>query len=528
MTSKSPNKRASQIIAALSEPSPIEEKPSWEDVDSQISVSTKLSIEVEPPLGIQMAIPEPESHCNSGVDEYHSCPEDIPVVEEQEHNGAERKEKNMEKNLSPHTLSSTINTDDMMSQDGVTIHPKDTAALFEMMGEMTEKMKAISNATALIPTIQSELQSMANQITTLQSNFQQQISDVSSRVLINEEEIKSLQREFQSEKSFLNSHVKPVIRKLEKGGLMEVLTKEVIAKIEKNETSLSDLKSSLDSVVSNTSMDQTAHYGLNDEEMQTIARYLQQFELERDEPSDKLMKISLEKVEENVRSLLQANTAAQQRIHKLEGNISQLQKVKPLRTDNQLNHTDENHTKNPPAANETLDHNAIFIGDSNTRDIDMSKLGHGVSRKRFTCYTIPQAMNFLNTATINRQPKKVLLHLGTNDVVSANEEQLKNSFQKLISLTRSKFPDARIYISSIFVRMQKSDPLNKLINNTNNFLEDFCDKTARYTFMNNSNISHKNMRDPKHVNPKGFHMFICNIRAVVFGELYYQSRQRGR
>ena len=236
------------------------------------------------------------------------------------------------------------------------------------------------------------------------------------------------------------------------------------------------------------------------------------------------LKKSLAKVEEHVKTLLQPdNNTLKQRIHQLEENFNRLQKMTKSEKEQHRNRSKE--TK-APSANNTLDHDAIFIGDSNTRDIDMSKLGYGVSRKRFTCYTIPEAMNFLNTATIVQQPKKVLLHLGTNDVVDTELEQLKNSFQELVTVTRSKFPDARIYISSIFCRMKKSDPLNNSITIMNNFIEEFCDTTARYTFIDNSNITHKNMRDPKHVNPKGFHLFIWNIRSAVFGESHYLSKQR--
>ena len=158
----------------------------------------------------------------------------------------------------------------------------------------------------------------------------------------------------------------------------------------------------------------------------------------------------------------------------------------------------------------------------------MKKLGHGLSRKRYTCYTIPQAMTFLNTATIKKQPKQVLLHLGTNDVVNSQVDQLKKDYKELITLARKSFPEARIYISSVFVRMKKNDPLNKTIQNINSHLEDFCDRTQRYTFISNRNILHQDMRDPKHVNPTGFYMFVCNIRRTMFNDILPQRRSGNR
>ena len=74
--------------------------------------------------------------------------------------------------------------------------------------------------------------------------------------------------------------------------------------------------------------------------------------------------------------------------------------------------------------------------------------------------------------------------------------------------------------------MNKADPLNTMIKTLNQELETFCDKTPLFTYMDNSDISHKDMGDTKHVNPSGLHAFVCNIWKVVFGERYNPSRRR--
>ena len=168
----------------------------------------------------------------------------------------------------------------------------------------------------------------------------------------------------------------------------------------------------------------------------------------------------------------------------------------------------------------------IFIGDSNTMQIDMKRCGN-ITRKRFTCFTVPQALKFVETANVVSQPKKVLFHLGTNDIVEQSAEDLRKEFDKLIKLSRQRFPEARIYISSIFCRMDKNDKLNQPISRINNYLEEFCDKTARMTFIDNGNITHENMRDPKHLNPTGRHFFIMNINLIVFG-MAVTSKKKGR
>ena len=157
----------------------------------------------------------------------------------------------------------------------------------------------------------------------------------------------------------------------------------------------------------------------------------------------------------------------------------------------------------------------------------MGKIGRGTTRKRFTCYTIPQAIHFINTANIVVPPKKVVLHMGTNDVkVGPEIDQLRAEYDRLIELARNKFPAARIYISSVFCRMKKDDKLNELINSVNTYLAEYCDRTALFTLVDNSNISHKDMKDPLHVNPTGFHTFLCNLRVTVFGEKHSNSLSR--
>ena len=73
--------------------------------------------------------------------------------------------------------------------------------------------------------------------------------------------------------------------------------------------------------------------------------------------------------------------------------------------------------------------------------------------------------------------------------------------------------------------MRKDDKLNDAINTVNSHLADFCDKTAGFTLVNNSNIDHHDMKDPKHVNPTGFHTFLCNLRVIVFGEKHSPRRK---
>ena len=198
-------------------------KPSWEEVDSPVSVSTKLSMDGEQHLGITLT---------ETTEEYHSCPEDAVDTCTSVATDIESIQKD---------ITNTNN-----DSNGISIPPKDIGTLFEMIGEITEKMKTVTTTTALIPKLQSEIEAMANKISSFQSNIESQITDVSSRVLVYETDIKELKSNMQSDQTYLKSHVKPAIKKLEKGGLLDHLSKDLLAKIETNEKSVSELKVTLD------------------------------------------------------------------------------------------------------------------------------------------------------------------------------------------------------------------------------------------------------------------------------------------
>ena len=85
--------------------------------------------------------------------------------------------------------------------------------------------------------------------------------------------------------------------------------------------------------------------------------------------------------------------------------------------------------------------------------------------------------------------------------------------------TRRRFPEARVFVSSIFNRKSKTDKLNNPIKKMNSILENICDTTPRMTLLDNSNIGHDNMYDPKHIDDVGLDIFLWNIRHTILGEV---------
>ena len=259
MTSKSPSKRISQFLAGTSPSSSNpstptashanspawNEKPPWKNqeeheqflVDSQVSISSKLAINACPP-GIELTdVCEPSGTvvaASSHSDEYHSCHEDLP----------------QEKALDSIPQSQQQTTDDQSNQLPI-INPKDISTLFEMIGDITENMKSITTMAAIIPSLETEMKTMSTQISAINDNVSKQLREINARVLVNEEDIEALKHELQAEKTYTASHVKPAIRKLEKGGMIDALSIDLIQKIETNEKSVSDQRTMINDVKNN-------------------------------------------------------------------------------------------------------------------------------------------------------------------------------------------------------------------------------------------------------------------------------------
>ena len=96
---------------------------------------------------------------------------------------------------------------------------------------------------------------------------------------------------------------------------------------------------------------------------------------------------------------------------------------------------------------------------------------------------------------------------------------------KILDELKSKFPDARIYVSSIFTRKTKETELNKIIKEVNTTLENHIDITEQVTYIDNQHIVTSHLCDDKHIDTKGLFIFLCNIRFNLFGDVQRPQRR---
>ena len=118
----------------------------------------------------------------------------------------------------------------------------DIGALFDMMGELTETTKSITSSTNLIPSLQTNLETLTAQVAAVESKLSSEFANLSARVLTNEESIEDLKKSVDTEKKYVTTHVKPIIKKLEKGNLIDSLSADMSSKISQNSADLAQLK----------------------------------------------------------------------------------------------------------------------------------------------------------------------------------------------------------------------------------------------------------------------------------------------
>ena len=380
----------------------------------------------------------------------------------------------------------------------------DVSLLYQELGKLTESIKEVMHNTAAIPGMQTS-------IATLQVELKTQMTDLQSRVLINEEEILKLREEVSINSAYITQTIKPLVKQINRSKIFDTVIENSgrIMNLETLEDQNVTLKYELDEAEIESAIDSalSAKFQDIDQKIAEVsnADISTEFTRVQQETSSKLHKLS-----SDIENIVTLDAELLGRITALE-KLSKSAKPPPPPC-----------AKPPDKPTPTiLEHDFVILGDSNTTTINMKEIAHEYKRRRFTCYTIPAAIDFVKSAVVNKQPRKVLLHVGTNDIVSAdgNVDHLTRHYRTLFDETRKKFPNARIYVSSVFTRKSKTDKLNKPIKDVNSFLEDICDTTAKMTLIDNSNIGFQDMFDPKHIDNIGLEKFLWNIRHTVLGEV---------
>ena len=386
---------------------------------------------------------------------------------------------------------------------------QDMPHLFEHIGRLTEEVKKLS-------TIVTSMSSMQTTMVELKNSVTKDMSELQARVLVNEEAIGNIHKKIDTLNSDMK-HMKPVIKKLERGNLVDKLSTDVLEKVTNNESKISQLQQQ---------MKEPPKDFMSEEQLAAIADHmsvsansaLSTYFVQLDD-----LDLSHKELQKRIVELENINTTRKN----TPTTVAEKQPVKSSTSTSTYSSSKSVNDKSKsrkkePAANITIDHDLIIIGDSNTKALNMRKLGAKSYRRRhrYVCYTIEHVVNFTKTAKIVRQPAKIVLHIGTNHVDKDNANILKQKYQEMLELVRERFPKSRIYLSSLFVRQQPEDPLNEVVSDVNKFIFNTCDTTPGISYLDNENIGHEDLIDLKHIDNIGMDTFINNIKHSVLGEAY--------
>ena len=175
----------------------------------------------------------------------------------------------------------------------------------------------------------------------------------------------------------------------------------------------------------------------------------------------------------------------------------------------------------------TVKRDVLLLTDSNGRSIDVRRLSPTAkSVQRHTCYTLADVHTFVNETEVEKEPKKILLQVGTNTLSNADEPDPSAFFSEMgrtISALRGKFPNAKIFVSSLLPR---KDHLHKAAMEINELMREGLDNIPATSFIDHQNISKADMFDRLHLDTHGFYTFLCNIKYAMFHILPVRRKSR--
>ena len=119
--------------------------------------------------------------------------------------------------------------------------------------------------------------------------------------------------------------------------------------------------------------------------------------------------------------------------------------------------------------------------------------------------TVPEAIEIFSRATFASVPRKIMLHIITNDVeIATNATEIEGKFTELLELLRVRCPDSDIFFSSFLPRR---DLTKKRPHQMNLILERIAASRPGCHMIVHNNISAEMLSDKKHLNKTGFFLF---------------------
>ena len=118
---------------------------------------------------------------------------------------------------------------------------------------------------------------------------------------------------------------------------------------------------------------------------------------------------------------------------------------------------------------------------------------------------------------IKQKPKKIILHVGTNNLKMDQRKKIKNKVAGLADSIKAEHLSIDVAVSSIIFRSDDQS-LNSTIDEVNRRLSSFC-QSKNWVFINNSNINEDSLnRSGLNLNRKGAYRLASNFREYINGD----------
>ena len=191
---------------------------------------------------------------------------------------------------------------------------------------------------------------------------------------------------------------------------------------------------------------------------------------------------------------------------------------------------DKKETLNKPVDKIDINEEYLILGDSNTKHLDIKRLNKFGLTKKIFCPHFESIIELCGKLKVITEPNKILLHCGTNDLDKYDNDPLKivNKIEDTIKVIRQKFPSSTIVLSTLIPR--KDEKFDDSIENINGYIKSLLTKFINIQIMNNNKIYKQQLSDNKHLNKRGFLIFLSNLKFVLYGEMphVFQSRRNDK
>ena len=151
--------------------------------------------------------------------------------------------------------------------------------------------------------------------------------------------------------------------------------------------------------------------------------------------------------------IMEGEKEVNRKIILLEKEIEALQKKKGYKRNvkgQEQNNEKENHSHKNMEPNNVINSDFLIIGYSNTKFIKEEIINNSKTCKKVFCATYKDIQGFCSELTIIKQPEKMLVHCGCNDIDSNKNDTLKifSVIDETLKTLQRTFPTTKIIIST--------------------------------------------------------------------------------